>query len=180
MGNKGKCSMAKIPDGSSKTVMLSEATIGTGDNNAKSGLSTAGGISSTASPSVCLSRLGNGGLTGSVKAITDAGKDASLGFRWSDSRHGYTAFYTVLPPNSPSCSNGNAENVAVVSPNSYHVAGVNVAMCDASVRYFTDTINAGDPTQSMPGNTYTGPSLWGVWGALGTTAGGEATAAVPE
>ena len=174
MGNKGKCSMAKIPDGSSKTVLLAEATIGTGDNNAKSGLSTAGGISSSASPSVCLSRLGSGGLTGSVKAITDAGKDASLGFRWCDSKHGYTAFYTVLPPNSPSCSNGDAENVAVVSPNSYHVGGANVAMCDASVRYFTDAIDAGDPTRSMPGNTYTGPSLWGVWGALGTTAGGEA------
>ena len=180
MGNKGTCSMAKIPDGSSKTIMLSEATIGTGDNNAKSGLSTAGGISSTASPSVCLSRLGSGGLTGSVKTITDAGKDASLGFRWCDSKHGYTAFYTVLPPNSPSCSNGDAENVSVVSPNSYHIGGVNVAMCDASVQYFTDTINAGDPTQSMPGNQYTGPSRWGVWGALGTTAGGESTATVPE
>jgi prepilin-type N-terminal cleavage/methylation domain-containing protein/prepilin-type processing-associated H-X9-DG protein len=178
MGTRGRCGLDKIPDGSSKTVMLSEATIGTGDNNARSGLSTAGGISASASPSVCLSRLGSGGLVGSVKAITDSGKDASLGFRWCDARHGYTAFYTVLPPNSPSCSNGNAENVAVVSPNSYHSGGANVAMCDASVRFITDTISHGDPTVAMPGNTYTGPSRWGVWGALGTTNGGEAAASL--
>jgi prepilin-type N-terminal cleavage/methylation domain-containing protein/prepilin-type processing-associated H-X9-DG protein len=173
MGNRGKCNLARIPDGSSKTVMLSEATIGSGNRSPKSGLSTAGGISSTASPSVCLGRLGAGGLVGNVRTIADAGKDPSLGFRWCDSRHGYIAFYTVLPPNSPSCSNGDAENVAVVSPNSYHNDGANVAMCDASVRYVSNSIDAGDPTRSMPGNQYTGPSLWGVWGALGTTSGGE-------
>jgi prepilin-type N-terminal cleavage/methylation domain-containing protein/prepilin-type processing-associated H-X9-DG protein len=173
MGNKGKCSMTKIPDGSSKTVMLGEATIGSGDRNPKSGLSTAGGISSTASPSVCLSRLGSDGLVGNVKTVTDTIKDLSLGFRWCDSRHGYTAFYTVLPPNSPSCSNGDAENIAVVSANSYHGDGANIAMCDASVRFVSNAIDAGDPTRAMPGNTYTGQSLWGVWGALGTTSGGE-------
>jgi prepilin-type N-terminal cleavage/methylation domain-containing protein/prepilin-type processing-associated H-X9-DG protein len=176
MGNKGRCSVARIADGSSKTIMLSEATIGSGDSNARSGLSTAGGISAGAAPSVCLARLGAGGLVGNVKTITSTGADRSLGFRWCDARHGYTAFFTVLPPNSPSCSNGDAENVAVVSPNSYHGGGVNVAMCDASVRFFADNVWAGDPTQAIPGGSpqqYTGPSLRGVWGALGTTAGGE-------
>lgn len=179
-GDTGNCSLAKIHDGSSLTIMLSEATIGTGDNSARSGLSTAGGISGSAPPAVCLSRLGGGGLIGSFKTITDdttyGPRDQSLGFRWSDSRHGYTAFFTVLPPNSPSCSNGNAQNWAVVSPNSYHTGGVNVAMCDASVRFFDENIWAGDPNQTIPGtqpHTYKGQSLWGVWGALGTTAGGE-------
>jgi prepilin-type N-terminal cleavage/methylation domain-containing protein len=173
MGNKGNCSFSKIVDGASSTLLLAEATIGTGDRSAISGLATSGGISATAAPSVCLSKRGSGGLIGSVKTISSAGNDQSLGFRWSDARHGYTAFYAVLPPNSPSCSNSDAENVAVVSPNSYHPGGACAAMCDGAVRFFSDSIDAGDPTAAMPGNTYTGPSRWGVWGALGTPRGGE-------
>lgn len=175
MGNKGRCSAGKIPDGSSKTLMLAEALIGTGDRNPRSGLSTAGGISATAAPSVCLGRVGPGGLVGSVKSVA-GDKDAVQGFRWCDSLHGYTAFFAALPPNSPSCSNGNAENWAVVSPSSYHPGGALVAMCDASVRLISETIDAGNPTVAMPGNTYTGESRWGVWGALGTTHGGESRA----
>ena len=174
MGNKGKCNVARIPDGATKTIMLSEATIGSGDRNPKSGLAMISGLSSTASPSICLATLGSGGLTGTVKTITDATKDTVPGFRWCDARHLYSTFYTALPPNSPSCSqNSGAENCPVISPNSYHTDGVNVAMCDASVRYVSNTIDAGNPTLSMPGTQYTGQSLWGVWGALGTTSGGE-------
>jgi hypothetical protein len=60
-------------------------------------------------------------------------------------------------------------------------------MCDASVRFVSDTINAGNQNLSLsaaaPAGTipplvqhYTGPSVWGVWGAMGTRAGTEAIA----
>jgi prepilin-type N-terminal cleavage/methylation domain-containing protein len=177
IGDKGRCSAGKIPDGSSKTLMLAEAVIGTGDRNPRSGLSTAGGISASAAPAVCLSRVGPSGLVGSAKSISSGNKKESVqGFRWCDSKHGYTAFFAVLPPNSPNCSNGDAENWAVVSPSSYHPGGALVAMCDASVRLISETIDAGNPTVAMPGNTYAGESRWGVWGALGTTHGGESRA----
>ena len=174
-GDRGRCSFAGIRDGASNTLMLAEAVIGTGDRNPRSGLSTAGGISASATPAVCLSRVGSGGLVGSVKTVS-GDKDAVQGFRWCDSLHGYTAFFAVLPPNSPSCSNGNADNWAAISPSSYHPGGALVAMCDASVRLISETIDAGNPTASMPGNTFKGQSPWGVWGGLGTTKGGESGA----
>jgi hypothetical protein len=65
----------------------------------------------------------------------------------------------------------------MLSTNSYHESGVTIAMCDASVRFVLNTIDAGDPSQTPP-VTALGASKWGVWGALGTTKGGESNAMV--
>jgi hypothetical protein len=51
-------------------------------------------------------------------------------------------------------------------------------MCDASVRFVSDNVDAGDPTVTPPkvssdAKRYTGESMWGVWGAMGTIRGGE-------
>jgi hypothetical protein len=53
-------------------------------------------------------------------------------------------------------------------------------MCDGSVRFVTDTIDAGDPAATttstgttVSGSSYTGRSIRGVWGAMGTRAHGE-------
>ena len=49
-------------------------------------------------------------------------------------------------------------------------------MCDGSVRFVNDSIDAGNPATGTPNSAaqgYTGPSVWGVGGALGTIAGGE-------
>ena len=92
-------------------------------------------------------------------------------------------FQTILPPNSPSCSAASADargisadNNALMSATSNHSGGVNVGLCDGSVRFIGDNINTGDLTkgQTVAGGGYwTGPSLYGVWGALGTPSGGE-------
>lgn len=85
---------------------------------------------------------------------------------WSFGHPYWTSFVTVLPPNSPSCSDWGSSNFSnasgIWSAASNHPGGVNVAMGDGSVQFVSESI------QSVGG-----PSGFGVWGALGTTNGGE-------
>ena len=47
-----------------------------------------------------------------------------------------SGFNTVLPPNSPNCSNGWAEiSWGIFPPASYHPGGVNLSMADGSIRF---------------------------------------------
>lgn len=43
-------------------------------------------------------------------------------------------------------------------------------MGDGAVRFISENISAGDPNATSPGS---GPSPYGVWGAIGTRASGE-------
>jgi prepilin-type processing-associated H-X9-DG protein len=63
-------------------------------------------------------------------------------------------------------------------PTSNHTGGVNCTFVDGSVHFISETINCGDTT--APGSNPTGyksymigPSVYGVFGALGTPQGGE-------
>ena len=71
----------------------------------------------------------------------------------------------------------------MVTPTSHHPGGVNILFVDGSVHFIAENINAGNPTLTVQdsatppaGNpqNYTGPSMYGVWGALGSSAGHEA------
>lgn len=85
-----------------------------------------------------------------------------------------TAFNTVLPPNAPACSYLEAIGIAkIVPPTSFHSGGVNACFCDGSVRFISDTINAVTADRVSEAASNEGPSPYGVWGALGTRAGGE-------
>jgi prepilin-type processing-associated H-X9-DG protein len=96
------------------------------------------------------------------------------GICWTDAPADLNMFSTVLPPNAPACAEsgewGDHDNV-VLPPNSAHPGGVNGTMCDGSVRFFTDNINTGN--LGLPQNR-DAPSVYGVWGALGSIAGGDA------
>jgi prepilin-type processing-associated H-X9-DG protein len=61
----------------------------------------------------------------------------------------------------------------MMTPNSFHPGGVSTAMCDGSVRFVSQTIDAGSPNQNMS-MSHSGSSPWGVWGALGSLDGSEA------
>jgi prepilin-type processing-associated H-X9-DG protein len=82
-------------------------------------------------------------------------------------------FTTVLPPNNPSCA-PSADfhySFGINTPNSYHSGGVNAALMDGSVRFVSETVDAGNPSDIQP--TAGGPSVYGVWGAMGSKNGGE-------
>jgi len=97
-----------------------------------------------------------------------------FGIRWTDAQPMYCAFNTVLPPNAPACCDGGQygdSHHCVLPPASRHPGGVNASFVDGSVRFISNSIDTGTLSVYQP---ETGPSRYGVWGALGSRAGGEA------
>jgi prepilin-type N-terminal cleavage/methylation domain-containing protein/prepilin-type processing-associated H-X9-DG protein len=82
----------------------------------------------------------------------------------------YSGFNAILPPNGPSCQIGNINTLSILPPQSWHPGGVNANFADGSVRFISESIDAGNP--GSPENL-TGPSPYGVWGALASINGGE-------
>jgi prepilin-type processing-associated H-X9-DG protein len=98
---------------------------------------------------------------------------------WHDGHPIYVAFNTILPPNGPSCSSAIAWGdgaPALLPPTSYHTGGVNATRADGSVSFISDNIDTGNLTRSA--QSAVGFSPYGVWGALGTKAGGETVSGV--
>ena len=162
----------KVTDGLSKTVMLGEATIYLADSKELRRDRLTVSLTSTAAPTVCLQGLATVPLPW---AASSAGKDGS-GTRWIDSST--TRFQTILPPNAPTCSAWDPP------ASSFHAgSGANVAMCDGSIRFVSETIDTGDLSLALKSsgttdphhvNNYIGTSRWGgVWGQLGSQRGGE-------
>jgi prepilin-type processing-associated H-X9-DG protein len=202
-GEPGSCDFAVISDGLSNTLMWSEAAMA--DTVPTTGLSASSytvtnvplkGFLVTlafdrttgAYPKDCASKQSLG------KTITPT-ETASVGNNGAyvaggcilDGVGNFATFHAILPPNYPSCG-PNGQWSAMESGNvihtasSYHPGGVNASMADASVRFFSNTIDSGQiltDLSTLSGVTsgfpaaYSGPSFWGVWGALGSTGGGE-------
>lgn len=169
-------SFEDIQDGSSNTIMFSERRIATNDNytNVQTGIARdRGTIAGTGiadeprgDPSRCAVTKGMNN-----QLLYDIVPRPLSGQRWCDGRPVFTGFTTVLPPNAPSCiSDLEWWYWGIFTPSSYHPGGVNGLMGDSSVRWVSDTINVGDLT--LP-EVVSGPSPYGVWGALGSRSGGE-------
>lgn len=97
-----------------------------------------------------------------------------FGSWWTDGQAERVAFNTILPPNSPGCTDdtdGNADSVNVVlPPTSRHAGGVNAGLADGSVRFVSNNIDTGNTNVGQPDS---GASNYGSWGALGSKSGGD-------
>ena len=186
----GQMTIASFLDGLSNTMWFSEAAVGVSgtQNKIRGGIARMSPLGSASCdwpnlgfvPASCNAFRGSGGnLSAAANVYTDDGQ--ALGRRWADAHNVYTSFFSLMPPNAPTCAASQSEDWCLPAANSYHSGGVNVCMGDASARFVSDSINCGDltmsvdrvaPNPSRP-QDYSGPSLYGVWGAISTSSGGE-------
>jgi len=177
-------SLASATDGSSNTLLCSETvTADVGSTmRVKGGVLGGGGSVSTTSP--------DSNITSRVNCFNSRDPDdptsydpdkyaaaaVSRGRRGLDGRIMLTGFNTVFPPNAPACTSGvtNDNSWGIMPPSSHHSGGVNAAMLDGSVRFVSETIDCGGYLTQLQ-NLKQAKSLFGVWGAMGTPAGGETT-----
>jgi len=158
--------LESITDGTSNTIMMSEHRI---SENSSNSVLDANVTSSNMSTGdwfiVCLSEEGPG-----REYYPGAIVDRQIGRNWASASSNATSFSTIMPPNSPACTDASTYNY-FAGPTSYHPMGVYVLRCDSSVSFVADTIDTGDLMQAPPTS---GQSPFGVWGAMGSRDGGEA------
>ena len=168
---------ANVKDGLSNTVMLSER-LRCGNNTG--GYAVAAGelehklghaiLDVRSQPNLCYT------VTDGRHFVAGTTVERTFGSRFPRGRFNRAAFNTVLPPNGPSClrdiNNTGWSDAGVFPPTSYHPGGVNVAMCDGSVTFISETIDT-DNLGADQANAYRGASLYGVWGAMGSKSSGE-------
>ncbi|MDR2643306.1 MAG: DUF1559 domain-containing protein [Planctomycetaceae bacterium] len=185
-----------IGDGTSNTICFSEAAV------AANGVESVFGIfkqvdsdlpNINESPTVVFRAETCRNSVSGYNYVSIAGLTADvIGRRLFDSATIFTGFATILPPNSASCrrgdrnetlggayieanaSTGEPQRGVLISATSYHNNGVNVALCDGSIRFVTESIDWGGATALTAKCVESGQSPFGIWGAMGSINGGEA------
>lgn len=164
---------AEITDGLSNTVLLVEAPSGRfGDEKSRDPIGS------------ILIQKGGGAWTGRSPAECEAAwsgvydlhlDDEIPGSRWPDGRVYYSGAVIAAPPNGYQCSAALVDyRWGVFGAGSRHTGGCFVAFGDGSVKFISQNIDAGDQS-AFSTSTLNGSSPYGLWGALGTRAGGEPT-----
>jgi len=154
-----------IPDGTSNTLMFSEAAIGDGSNerNIRGGMVNNNNLNwhPTAAPNLRVTPMEIIAYRGIGGELNNAIPDGQLvranwgigasGSRWMDGLNHYTSFFTFVPPNGPSATFFGwwPDHRSVPAASSFHGGGVNAALCDGSVRFITDSIDSGASNASV-------------------------------
>jgi hypothetical protein len=177
-------SFGNCPDGTSNTTAVSECLTPAvnGGTDARSNVAVYAGIwddTAHGVPGRCMT-----GLTMTDRNTFTADHAHISNYRGEIATCGWLSangFSTLTPPNTPICvyeiptsgiHRGDHIRWGVFPPNSNHTGGVSVGLFDGSVRFVTNTIDCGNLNARA---VKTGPSPFGVWGALGSPDGGEAT-----
>jgi prepilin-type N-terminal cleavage/methylation domain-containing protein/prepilin-type processing-associated H-X9-DG protein len=182
IGEEDTFGLEGATDGTSNTLAFSEAVVGTESNQSrvKGGLAWVDmkpdGTNGRQTEVIFADISAAKGVNNTIhNPYTDADRS---GTRWCFSMPVFTGFYTLMPPNSVSIYYANNCVWSAVAASSFHTGGANAALADGAVRFVTETIDCG-PTPSTVtsfADFLGGISPRGVWGALGTRAGGESTA----
>ncbi len=165
-------SFAGIIDGTSNTIAWSETVTasGTEDPRVKAGVFSGG-----ANDTGFLGRCFNSRSANDSRLLKNTYVTSSRGARMGEGRYTISGFSTIFPPNSPACDHSDGNAVRMLrTASSEHSGGVNVSFFDGSVRFISETINCGSYTTQHP-LPNVGPSIYGIWGALGSACGGETT-----
>jgi len=176
-----------IVDGTSNTIATSEHPVGRGETTlGKVEFITRDSdyVAAAAADRArfCLNRAPGGKIVDAVTFQTaDSGGPVvvtQLGFgrgsrAWSG-MPAFTLFNTILPPNSPSCSDVSASATTtgnlIVSAASYHTGGVNLILLDGAGKFVSDSIDTGTLSSNHVSEK---KSPYGVWGAAGSINGKE-------
>ncbi len=166
--------MASILDGTSNTIALSEMCNAMSNSGKKvKGNWPQNAMTTSDPPSVCSGRRSTTDQSLFDSSLSVRGTE-SRGCQWTNASRGVNYFQTVLPPNAPSCSYGlygSSQGLWTVS--SYHSGGVNSLYVDGSVHFISETVDTGDLSSTSDPSKVQGKSPFGVWGAIGSTNGGE-------
>ena len=169
--------IAHLTDGTSNTIAMSERVYG-GNVKIQPAVGEDARTATAVSVSTVLTNPGSCLAKATGNRFFGVEIKRRFGFLWADGQAERVGFNTILGPNKPNCvydRNGNADSQGgVLNPSSYHPGGVMGLLCDGSVRFFSDSINTGN-IAARP--VASGPSPYGVWGALGSVDGGEPLAA---
>ncbi|MCA9049714.1 MAG: DUF1559 domain-containing protein, partial [Planctomycetaceae bacterium] len=173
---RGSCTrMRDITDGTSNTIALAERSR-PGDLLDKGMVALASGSDpATFIPADCAATFSGGRYVAGTPMFIHS---TSPGYRWGDGAAFFQAITTILPPNSANCligaatwpSGGGHFAPGIWTASSEHPDGVMVLLADGSVRFVSDSIDAGN-VLSVPSGM--GKSAHGVWGSTGTRNAGE-------
>lgn len=167
--------LAEITDGTSNTIAIGErGRAGRVRDKGAAAFELTGNTASYV-PLTCKALMQQRTYIPSATIFTS---DTFPGYRWAAGNAFFAGMTTILPPNSAVCIIGDTGasahwNPGIWSATSDHPGGVNVAMCDGSVRFVSDTINTGNLAVVAPTAASQVPSPYGVWGAMGTKSAGE-------
>ena len=169
---------AIITSGTSNTIAFSEGIIGVLEDNQRYKEVIANNVAAHYNqvPQNCLNVKGSGGVFASATQSTNA-NGHWLGMRAWENWPGNNQFYTLLPPNSPSCRSNGAWQYAWVSASSNHTGGVNASLMDGAVRFVSDSIQTSNLNRRVSNQTPDNPPIYpydgdgefsyGVWAELG-------------
>ncbi len=156
-----------LTDGTSNTMAISERCFPKG-NRSVFGHVVQNLVGVETNPALCLAQV-NRATREYIPSASISGYRIG-GTRAYDGMPIYTGFNAILPPNSPACQVGNVNTRGPMSAQSWHTGGVMAVFGDGSVHFISESIDAGNAASK---ESLSGPSPYGVWGALATINGGE-------